>query len=84
MSESMPDVSERVCRHCGKKTGITYGTIPIGSGLSAVLCHTSDPNRPDCYRRVTVYHESLGILRIADPVPDGVENIGASGLGRPE
>ena len=58
----------RVCGHCGRD----------GAGASAYgvpLCHTDDPGLPDCYRRVTVYHEQLGALRVLEPLPAGVEGI---------
>lgn len=68
-----------VCVHCGDETGITYGTIPSITG-DVKLCHTGYKGRPDCYRRVTVYHEPLGILRDITPVPDGVEDIRDPGV----
>lgn len=52
-----------------------YGTIPLGAdGVNVKLCHTGDLDLPDCYRRVTVYKEPLGILR-GKPLPCGVEDI---------
>lgn len=62
------------CEHCGQETGIIYGAVWDRETI-VKLCHTGDPDRPDCYRRVTVYHEYLGILKDADPLPAGVENI---------
>ena len=62
------------CAHCGQETGVTYGTITLHVGV-VKLCHTGYEGRPDCYRRVTVYHEPLGILKDVNPVPDGVKDI---------
>lgn len=44
------------------------------------LCHTGDRNRPDCYRRVTIYHEYLGVLKNIIDLPVGVENIRDHGV----
>lgn len=54
--------SARTCDHCGR----TMGDYAGGSaGLSRDgkhynLCHPNDPNRPDCYRDVTVWGETIG------------------------
>lgn len=57
-----------------------YGTIPLGpSGESVKLCHTGNPDLPDCYRRVTMYKEPLGTLR-GKPLPCGVQDIKDPGL----
>ena len=63
-----------VCDHCGQETGITYGAIWTGKG-DIKLCHTGYPGRPDCYRRVTVYKEHVGVLKNVHPVPDGINDI---------
>jgi hypothetical protein len=68
-----------ICDHCGDETGITYGAI-YGPDKNVKLCHTGYVGRPDCYRRVTVYHEPLGILKNVTPVPDGVNDIKDPGL----
>ena len=68
-----------VCGHCGRETGITYGAI-WDKETSVKLCHTGDPGRPDCYRRVTVYHEYLGILKGVDPLPEDVKDIRDDGM----
>jgi hypothetical protein len=39
------------------------------------LCHTDDPARPDCYRRVTVYAEPVGVLLGLKPEPSGIAGI---------
>jgi hypothetical protein len=67
------------CSHCGQDTGITYGTVTMGV-FTAILCHTGDPDRPDCYRRVTVYHEPLGALLKHIALPRGVDYILDQGL----
>lgn len=62
------------CDHCGEETGITYGSISSADKIIR-LCHTGYVGRPDCYRRVTVYHEPLGILKGLYPIPDGINDI---------
>ena len=60
------------CAHCGQpRRG--YGGVPGGS-----VCHSSDEGWPDCYRRVTAYHEPLGALRGVDQLPSGVCDIRAA------
>lgn len=44
------------CAHCGRPLRRWYGTIASGEHV----CHYDDG--PDCYRRITVYGERLGIL----------------------
>lgn len=67
------------CDHCGADTGITYGTVNIPALIytrrTVYLCHTGYPGRPDCFRRVTVYREPLGILKCVTPLPDGINDI---------
>ena len=64
------------CDHCGRETGNAYGTMTSGKKTFR-LCHTDDPGRPDCYRRVTVHHEVIGFLLLQGitGVIMGVENI---------
>jgi hypothetical protein len=62
------DRRKRECGHCGRT-----GASAWAPGVH--LCHTDDPSRPDCYRRVTVYAEPVGALLAADPVPWGVGGI---------
>jgi hypothetical protein len=52
-----------ICAHCGRETGPAYGSVSSGEKIFR-LCHTCDLTRPDCYRRVTVYHEVIGFLRL--------------------
>jgi hypothetical protein len=58
------------CEHCGASPAIGYAFTGQGH-----VCHTDDPARPDCYRRVTLYHEPLGTLKTRDPLPTGVDGI---------
>jgi hypothetical protein len=39
------------------------------------LCHTDDPVRPDCYRRVTVYGEPVGALLGLEVEAAGIKDI---------
>jgi hypothetical protein len=57
------------CGHCGLDPAAGYATGPDGTRL----CHPDDPRLPDCYRRVTVWHEPLGRLRGTEPKPPGIE-----------
>lgn len=68
-----------LCDHCGRDTGITYGGLTKDDGTVVRLCHSGDPNRPDCYRRVTVYKEEIGVLNRL-PSQNGVEHIYDPGL----
>ena len=74
----------RVCAHCGQICGDYAGGLASATvgGKEEWLCHPNDPSRPDCYRRVTVWSEPLGILRsvVVDP-PAGVERIWRPGSG---
>lgn len=68
----------RTCAHCGQVCGDYeggYGAVTADDGTLLPLCHPNAPGRPDCYRRVTVYHESLGALLDADPKPDRISGI---------
>ena len=63
------------CAHCGQVCGDYAGgwsSVTRPDGSMAPLCHPNDPERPDCYRRVTVYHEPLGTLLGVRPLPAGV------------
>lgn len=44
-------------------------------GKSTALCHPADASLPDCYRRVTVYKEQLGVLVGLATAPPGVKDI---------
>jgi hypothetical protein len=73
-------LSEWTCYHCGERCGgrsaAGYGSIIAEDGSLHASCHPDDPTtRPDCYRRVTVYHERPGALREVRPLPVGVEGI---------
>lgn len=72
-----PALLIKKCAHCGQVCGDYAGGLAgvMGHGLALVLCHPNDPARPDCYRRVTVYHEEIGALKQADPKPAGIESI---------
>jgi hypothetical protein len=39
------------------------------------VCHTDNKDKPDCYRRITVYHEPLGALKGLATLPRGVSEI---------
>jgi hypothetical protein len=60
-----PDVK---CAHCGEQA---RGYARDAEGRR--LCHAD--TGPDCYRRVTVYGETVGILIGAFPVPEGVGSL---------
>lgn len=62
------------CDHCGRETGVAYGSVTAGERVFR-LCHTSDSTRPDCYRRVTVYHEVIGFLMLPGIGGEGVFGI---------
>jgi hypothetical protein len=64
------------CSHCGQKCGDYdggYGGITGPDGKMLRLCHPNAPGRPDCYRRVTVYHEVPGVLRDVKDKPAGID-----------
>jgi hypothetical protein len=61
-------LTPRMCGHCGRD-----GARASANGVP--LCHTDDPELPDCYRRVTVYSEPVGALMFLVPLPAGVEGI---------
>jgi hypothetical protein len=71
-------VVTRTCAHCGQQCGDYDGGYGA-AGDTILLCHPNDPSRPDCYRRVTVYHENIGTLVGVDPKPAGVLGIHESG-----
>lgn len=57
------------CPHCGEKR---TGWSRIGD---TEVCHTDEPGKPDCYRRITVYGEPFGVLQHQRPLPVGVDFI---------
>jgi hypothetical protein len=66
------------CGHCGQTCGDYaggYGGVTREDGSMVHLCHPNDPVRPDCYRRVTVYHEPLGNLLGDEVLPPGITGI---------
>ena len=63
------------CDHCGADPGIAYGSVSVADDVTYYLCHTGLPGHPDCYRRVTVYKEPIGILKGVTPAPDGINDI---------
>jgi hypothetical protein len=58
------------CAHCGRKPAAGYAM----SG-GAQLCHPCDPALPDCYVRVEIWREPLGVLRDRDPKPAGLDGV---------
>lgn len=48
----------RPCAHCGRQTGDYDGGRATVNGLP--VCHPNTPDRPDCYRLITVYGQTLG------------------------
>lgn len=65
---------DRYCWHCCRPAA-GYARDAAGHRL----CHTEDGG-PDCFRRVTVYGEPLGILTELSVRPQGVTGIrGAAG-----
>lgn len=62
-------MSDPICPHCGQNRE------GFGSAYNLDVCHTDSPDRPDCYRRLTVYAERLGALLEARPLPAGIEDI---------
>jgi hypothetical protein len=76
---------EWVCYHCGQRCG---GRLATGyraltgevtpDGAIHASCSPDDPDAsPDCWRRVTEFHEPAGALRDVRPLPVGVEDIRA-------
>lgn len=58
------------CAHCGEPAQ-GYATVK-----QVRVCYPqSKSERPDCYRRVTVYQEPLGILKTIPDKPPGVTHI---------
>jgi hypothetical protein len=65
-----------ICAHCGRASGgHKEAIVRDASGRSTPLCHPSQHDLPDCYRRVTVYGEPLGVLRGLTEQPVGVQDI---------
>ncbi len=74
---TIPDLTW-TCYHCGQRCGDYeggYGSITGPDGAIHATCHPNVPGRPDCYRRITVYHEEPGILRGISPLPAGIIGI---------
>lgn len=71
----------KTCDHCGQDPGPTHGSTSIGGGPELILCHPFSQRdietKPDCFRRVTVYHELIGRLKglPADMLPRDIEHI---------
>lgn len=66
------------CAHCGQECRTPergYAAVPGPGGMNVPVCHPSDPLMPDCYRRITVYHEPLGTLISPFALPRGIEGI---------
>jgi hypothetical protein len=63
-----------VCAHCGLVCGGFAGGFG-GISDSRAVCHPNDTTRPDCYRRITVYQEPVGILIDVNPKPAGITDI---------
>jgi len=47
----------QTCGHCGRTMGDMAGGF--GSYNRVPLCHPNDPDRPDCYRNVAIYHHQV-------------------------
>lgn len=49
--------AQKTCAHCGnpQQGSANIGPVPV--------CHPDNPDLPDCYRLITVFHEPLGIRR---------------------
>lgn len=58
----------RRCGHCGRG-----GATAWAEGVP--LCHTDNPALPDCYRRVTVWGETVGVLLGLEVKPGGLAGI---------
>jgi hypothetical protein len=54
------------CAHCGRVTRTPHGGWASVAGVP--VCHPNVPDRPDCYRQVTVHGEPLG-SRKSTPQP---------------
>lgn len=48
---------EGECGHCGR-TDVGTHDAGYGSAEGMILCHPNVPNRPDCYRLVTLHGHS--------------------------
>lgn len=68
--------AEWICAHCGRGMRDYREASHEVEGQVSPLCHpTRDSSLPDCYRRVLVYRERLGILwGVASP-PSGITGI---------
>lgn len=56
------------CAHCGRELR-GYGEVE-----GKPVCHPGEAaDSPDCYRRITVYREPIGILKEFEDRPQGVE-----------
>jgi hypothetical protein len=58
------------CAHCGRVTRNPHGGYASVNGVP--VCHPNVPDRPDCYRRVTVQGEPMGTLKPtpqSEPMP---------------
>lgn len=47
------------CMHCGRPMGDFKGGYAVV--YNQPVCHPNVPDRPDCYRLITVYHEVVGV-----------------------
>lgn len=57
----------KACAHCGRICGDFeggFGGVYDGQGDVQQVCHPNVIGRPDCYRLLTVYHETLGKRRL--------------------
>lgn len=48
------------CGHCGRPCGDLAGGYAVVPG-NVRVCHPNEPDRPDCYRLITVYGEVVGV-----------------------
>lgn len=51
------------CAHCGRPIGDYAGGIATvyHNHVSVRVCHPNAPDRPDCYKLITVYNEVVGV-----------------------
>lgn len=52
-----PREPHSICQHCGRKMNDFKGGYSRGPN-NELLCHPNEPNRPDCYRLVTIYNHA--------------------------
>ncbi len=73
---------EWICAHCGQACGNHVGgwRSIVAGGRRVVVCHPNTPGQPDCYQRVTVYGEPLGVLRDTRLLPPGIAAIRNPGM----